>query len=247
MKKLNERLQRIADRLQDCETMADVGTDHGFLPVYLIESGRCSRAVATDISAPSLAKAARLGTERGIGEDRLVLRTGDGLCVLAPGEVDGVVLAGMGGTLMIQILEEDPAKSRTYHKFVLQPRSDAGPLRRWLLEHGYRIAAEDLVTEGKFLPQILTVIPPDQPMNGYEDLGAEGCPEDGDLYYEAPPWILRAEGPAGDFLNRILARQRRILEGLERAKETDTGRLRQVQDEIEYLQQLLKKLEEENG
>ena len=103
MIKLNDRLQIIAERLKDEKTMADIGTDHGFLPVFLLQSGQCDRVILADISVPSLAKAEENCRRYFTGEyeecaARAEFRAGDGLTVLKPGEVDAVVIAGVGGT-----------------------------------------------------------------------------------------------------------------------------------------------------
>ena len=112
MIKLNDRLQIIAERLKDEKTMADIGTDHGFLPVFLLQSGQCDQVILADISVPSLAKAEENCSRYFTGEyeecaARAEFRVGDGLTVLKPGEVDAVVIAGVGGKLITELLERD--------------------------------------------------------------------------------------------------------------------------------------------
>lgn len=154
--KLSERLQLIADEINKGETMADIGTDHGFLPLYLLESGKCPKAVMVDISSGSLKKAEDnckvLHPER-----QYDLRLGNGIDVLQDGEVDVVVIAGMGGLLIADILDWDLSKSRSIKRYILQPRNNVGRLRHWLAEKGFRISKESLVREGKFICEILTV------------------------------------------------------------------------------------------
>ena len=133
MIKLSERLQIIADRIEPAETMADIGTDHGFLPVFLRESGRCSKVIMTDISFPSLEKA-RANASRCSAQVQkgIEFRAGDGLHVISPGEVNAVVIAGMGGKLIRDIMSSDMDITCSVNKFVLQPRIGQGHLRRWL-------------------------------------------------------------------------------------------------------------------
>lgn len=154
--KLSDRLQLIADEINKGETMADIGTDHGFLPLYLMETGKCPHVVMADISAGSLKKAEdnckSLHPER-----EYDLRLGNGIDVLQDGEVDVVVLAGMGGLLIADILEWNLAKSRSIKRYILQPRNNVGRLRHWLAENGFIITKESLVREGKFICEILTV------------------------------------------------------------------------------------------
>ncbi|MDO4393340.1 MAG: class I SAM-dependent methyltransferase [Bacillota bacterium] len=241
MIKLSERLRIIADRMDNCKTMADIGTDHGFLPAYMIESGRCERAVAADISQPSLEKARQLCEERGI--TACEMRVGDGLDVLEPGEVEGVVIAGMGGTLIAEILDGGRSVSESLKRIVMQPRTASGELRKWLMDNGYRIVAEDVVYEGKFVPQIITAVPPGRPLDGMEDLSAAGVSGDGELYYEIPRWIIRGGGPIGEHVRRVMRRERNTLEGLMSAKIKDEARIREKQTEIKYLAELLESCE----
>ena len=163
--KLTDRLQMIADGIRAGETMADIGTDHGFLPIFLAESGICPHVIMTDISDGSLTKAEtdlRLAQGEGNAEleGRTELRLGDGLSVLKPGEVDVVVIAGMGGILMTEILGADPEKTGSFGRFILQPRNNPGRLRAFLLDRGFRITREQIVREHRFLCEIITAVPP---------------------------------------------------------------------------------------
>lgn len=162
--KLTDRLQMIADGIRAGETMADIGTDHGFLPIYLAESGICPHVIMTDISDGSLTKAEQdLRSAKTVSsselDGRTELRLGDGLSVLKPGEVDAVVIAGMGGILMTEILGADPEKARSFGRFILQPRNNPGRLRAFLLDRGFRITREQIVRERRFLCEIITAVP----------------------------------------------------------------------------------------
>lgn len=136
--------------------MADIGTDHGFLPLYLLETGKCPWAVMADISAGSLKKAEDNCRMLHPGRE-YDLRLGSGIDVLKDGEVDVAVIAGMGGLLIADILEWNLAKSRSIKRYILQPRNNAGRLRHWLADNGFTITKESLVREGKFICEILTV------------------------------------------------------------------------------------------
>lgn len=177
MIKLSDRLQRIAERIEHSKTMADIGTDHGFLPVYLLQHQICERAIAADVSEPSLDKAVQCGQTE-IPElyesGAFQTRAGDGLAVLKSGEVEAVVIAGMGGQLIRDIMEADLQHTCSFQRFILQPRSGQGFLRKWLVENGFRIIGEDVVTEGKFLPEIITVLSPDSASDGSSDGGSDG-------------------------------------------------------------------------
>ena len=167
--RLNERLDYIAEEIKWGETMADIGTDHGFLPIYLLSICKCPRVIMTDISPGSLKKAEEncLRFDPGREYD---LRLGNGIDVLADGEADVVVIAGMGGLLIADILDWNRKKSRSMGRFILQPRNNVGRLRHWLAANGFAIRKEGLVREGKFICEILTVekteMPAEAPVYG---------------------------------------------------------------------------------
>ena len=104
-KLMKERLKIIADSVNRGESMADIGTDHGFLPIFLLNEGICERAIATDISEAAIAKTREYSTDA-LKRGNLSLRCGSGIEVLEKGEVDIVVIAGMGGVLIAQILRK---------------------------------------------------------------------------------------------------------------------------------------------
>ena len=246
---LNERLLRIADRIENGETMADIGTDHGFLPIYLLETGISPKVIMTDISEPSLMKGRQNFNGRLSGmEDRADFRVGSGISVLAPEEVSTVVIAGMGGRLICDILSEDMEKTRSFKKFILQPRTKQGELRRWLLENGFAITHEDLVYEGAHIPEIITAVP----YRG--DAGAAALAAAGDaagdasatyegidkpaVFYDVPPWIKKATGPVEEFIERRLNTEKRKLERVMLSSVRNRELESRICDNIYYLKHL---------
>ena len=187
MIKLTPRLKTIADEIEKGETMADIGTDHGFLPLYLWEMGVCPHVIMADISKGSLSKAEE--NCRSLHPDTAFdLRLGSGIEVLDTGEVEAVVIAGMGGILMTGILGADIEKSWSFKKLVLQPRNRIGQLRWWLYNNGFCISNEKLVREGKYICEVLTVVPREIAVTG--DLGPD------DIEYEFPHKLI-------DFKNEL--------------------------------------------
>lgn len=161
MKQMSDRLACIAREIQKGETMVDIGTDHGFLPIYLYKSGISPRVIMTDISPNSLKKSIKNFNLYNIGDKggEVAFRCGDGLKLLAMGEADVLVMAGMGGVLMTEIMDHDIKKTRSFKKLILQPRSGIGKLRYWLFHNGFSIIKEQLVREGRFICEIMTVVP----------------------------------------------------------------------------------------
>lgn len=154
---LSKRLQAVADLVSPGGTVADVGTDHGYIPIYLIETGKSTKALAMDVNAGPLLRASEHIREHGLDE-QIETRQSDGVKKLQPGECDCVVIAGMGGGLAIKILEEGETVFRSLKEMVLQPQSEISKVRAYLNTHGYAIVAEDMVYEdGKFYPMMKVI------------------------------------------------------------------------------------------
>ena len=156
--RLSERMAALA-RLASGGAAADIGTDHGFVPIFMVQNGLCGRAVLSDINEGPLKKAEENIAASGLDHKLFDLRLGGGLSVLEDGEVDHVIIAGMGGELIASILGEDIRKSRSFKNFVLQPRTRAEVLRRWLDENGYAVTGEFLVRERGRICQIIRAVP----------------------------------------------------------------------------------------
>lgn len=152
--KLSKRLATIAALVPPGSRLADIGTDHAYLPVYLVTEGIVPFAVAGEVNRGPFVAAgealARVGLEKAVS-----LRFGDGLEVLAPGEVDTAVIAGMGGPTIVDILSARPAVTGTVARLILQPMQAAGVVRRWLAANGWRIVAEALVEEDGRLYEVI--------------------------------------------------------------------------------------------
>lgn len=201
---LGPRLRAIAALVPlGCRTLADIGTDHGYIPVSLLLEGRLDRAIAADIGAPPLDHARRTAGLYGVSE-RMDFRLGDGLAVVEPGEAEVIVIAGMGGDTIAGILAAAPW-SRDGPLLLLQPMSRAHELRRWLPERGYAVRAETLVQDKGVLYPILSAA------------GGTMAPAS-----EAQAWggfLLEGDPLWGRYLSDRILRLRRAAAGLERARD----------------------------
>ena len=154
MIQLSKRLQAVADLGKFGDTMADIGTDHGYIPIYLIQSKRIFHAVAMDIGKGPLLRAQEHIAKYQLGA-YIETRLSDGAKELCCGEVSSVVIAGMGGVLMQKILRDSEEVFRGVKEIILQPQSEIEQTRRFLLDNGYEILAEDMVLEdGKYYPMM---------------------------------------------------------------------------------------------
>lgn len=150
MQKISDRLIRVAELVPEGSRLADVGTDHGYVPIWLLEKGIIPSAIAMDVNRGPLLRA-RENRDRYGYQKVMELRLSNGLEKLRPGEADTVLIAGMGGPLMIQILEDGRENSQGVSAWVLQPQSEIPSVRRYLITHGFNIVDEImLIDEGKY-------------------------------------------------------------------------------------------------
>lgn len=147
---LSNRLETIASFVTEGFCVADIGTDHGYIPIYLTETGKCPKAFAMDVNKEPLSRAGQHIEESG-QSDRITCILSDGLNQLPTEEVDSVVIAGMGGDLVVKILENDAGKLSAVKELILSPQSHQEKVRHFLHDHGFRILNEEILREdGKY-------------------------------------------------------------------------------------------------
>lgn len=155
---ITDRLLAAANFIPAGKTFADIGTDHGYLPVYMCSRNALLHTIAADIGEGPLTAARQHAAAAGL-TGRIDCRLGDGLTCLAPGEVDGAVICGMGGPLMVRILSASPQVWKRMEFLVLQPQTDAAALRRFLYGEGWHLDAETLVMDSGRLYEIMRAVP----------------------------------------------------------------------------------------
>ena len=147
---LSKRLIKIASYVEPCKTVADIGTDHGYIPIYLVKNNICEKAIASDINKGPIEKAKTNVRFEGLSKSVECL-LGPGLKPINLGEVNGVIIAGMGGNLTRDIILEDIEKVKLYDFLILQPAQNPEVLREYLYNNSFEIINEDLIfDEGKF-------------------------------------------------------------------------------------------------
>ena len=221
---LPPRLAAVAALVPPGARLVDVGTDHGYLPLLLLEEGRVLSAIATDIAPGPLGRARQAAGERGTALD---CRLCDGLAAVSPEEADTVVIAGMGGETIAGILAAAPW-TREGRTLLLQPMSKAEKLRPWLTERGYAIHREVLVEDrGKLYPILLARgghPPPLSPQEVWAGLG-----RDEPLY----PRYLALQ----------IRRLRRAAAGLRRAGGPSAARLAALEEDLKALENVCREEE----
>ncbi len=147
---LSNRLKTIASFVTKGLCVADIGTDHGYIPIDLVKSGKCPKAFAMDVGKEPLSRA-RQHIKEMDAQDQITCILSDGLNQLPQTEVDSLVIAGMGGDLVVKILENDLEKLKEIKEMILSPQSHLEKVRHFLHDHGFLIAKEAMVKEdGKY-------------------------------------------------------------------------------------------------
>lgn len=151
---LSQRLKATINMVDSTESVADIGTDHGYVPICLIKYDRAKQVIAMDLREGPLSRA-REHVRLYQMEDRIKLRLSNGLEKISPHEINTLIISGMGGGLMLHILKAYPQVTKTIDTFVLQPQSQVRRVREELLGEGLIISKEDMVFEdGKYYPVI---------------------------------------------------------------------------------------------
>ena len=247
---LSLRLSAIADMVTDGNRLVDVGCDHGYLPVYLIQEKKIPSAIAMDVRTGPLSRAQEHIRQFGM-ENYIKTRLSDGLKELKPGEGDTLVIAGMGGPLMERILTDGKSVRDSFSELILQPQSDIPHFRRFIRSQGLEIVEEKMVEEdGKFYP-MMRVMPKEKASNAdnskenpyqgssteiRQSLEMEDIPYTLEEAFGA--YLLREKNPV---LYRYLLREARIrdeilkqLEGASKAEAVET-RILEVKEEARLI------------
>ena len=216
---MSRRMQKLASLVTEGNRLADVGTDHGYIPIALVQAGKIPSAIAMDVNRGPLARAEAHIREAGLAT-YIETRLSDGLRELGAEDADTVLIAGMGGMLILRILTEGTPHLSGVEELILQPQSDVYRVRDWLREHGYRVETEELVEEdGKYYPMMRAV------------RGQERRMEQAELYYgkaevQRSPEVLRS------YLETKLQEGQRILLKLEANGKEDTARAQEIKESM---------------
>jgi len=147
--KLDTRLKMAAEEVRQGKKVADIGTDHAYLPAYLIENNICPSAIAADIGKGPLENAKKVVSTSPLLSEKIQLRLSNGLEKISSDEADDIVIAGMGGILISEILTKAPWVKNENKRLILQPMSHAEDVRKYLCENGFEIIKEKASTDGK--------------------------------------------------------------------------------------------------
>lgn len=233
---LSKRLQGVVDLMPKSHTICDVGCDHGYVAITFIKEGIADKVIAMDVNAGPLEQAKKNAQLYGVS-DKLDFRLSDGLCKVTPGEAEAFLCAGMGGRLMIHIMEDGREVMAKMKGAVLQPQSELALVRKYIYDMGWHIAKEDMVFEadgtepdqGKYYPMM------------YIEPGKEELPDENALTYG--PLLLQGKHPVlMQYLGYSLRIKKELLERLQAQAVSEQARVRmeELQKEIVVIKEIQK-------
>lgn len=223
--RLTPRLQAIVDKVTRGHTVADIGTDHGYIPIYLIKNNISPKVIAGDINEGPLRNAQKQIAIAGL-HDRVITRLGNGLEILKQGEAETVIISGMGGSLIKDLLLNSLSIVESVKQIILQPMVAQAELRYWLSQHEFNIVDESLAREGNKYYEIMVV-----------ERGKMAI--DDEIYYIIGKKLLENNDPLlMEYAEMQLRKHKNILKGLE-DPQSNNARLKSLE-----FKKIVQKLEE---
>lgn len=225
---LSMRLERVAAHVPTGARLADIGSDHAYLPVALMRRGAIAAAVAGEVAATPFHAANRTVNDNGLAQ-HITVRLADGLAAIEPADaITAISLCGMGGETIRDILDSGKAHLNGRERLILQPNGGEQPLRQWLMDNGYQILHEELLRENRFYYEIIVAEPIETVTYTAEQ-----------LYFG--PLQMQARSP--DFLakwQRIVREKRKTLASLEQARQAvPEQKVQEIVQQVKWIDQLL--------
>lgn len=248
MIKLSERLLAIAACIDPGETVADIGTDHGLLPIFLYEQNKNPNVILCDLKPGPLEKAKK-NIDTYVPLFSPAVRQGDGLTVLDDHETDVVVIAGMGGELISSILGADIRKTNSFRKFILQPRTCSDKLRMFLFANDFTIIDECLAMERGRICEILTAIPGTRLSFDAAEKKAIIMLMERDLVFEINSLLLIKKDPYLEvFISKKIAKEKEIIRHIEEnGRNVGYLKAERAKKRIDTLETILRQVKKDIG
>ncbi|MFN3357756.1 MAG: tRNA (adenine(22)-N(1))-methyltransferase [Pseudomonas sp.] len=224
---LSTRLERVAEHVPHGARLADIGSDHAYLPVALLRRGAIEAAVAGEVATTPFQAAERTVRDNGL-EQQITVRLANGLAAIAPADrITAISLCGMGGETIRDILDAGKACLNGVERLILQPNGGEPPLRVWLMNNGYRIVSEELLRENRFFYEIIVAERAEPVLYSAEQ-----------LYFG--PLLMQARSPA--FLakwQRALRLRQKTLAGFAQAQTVPDAKRQAISRQIRWITALL--------
>ena len=226
---LSKRLNWIIEKLDKVEVIMDVGTDHGYIPIYLVKNNIAKKVIASDINKEPLKKAKINASLDGV-LDKIDLRLGGGLFPLNNKEANAVIIAGMGGNLIRDILENDLNKVKNLDYLILQPAQNPEVLRKYLYNNNYEILEEDICLDENKYYEIFKV-----KYKSGDYILLE------DIFYEISPTMLSKKLPLfKSYIENKIEKNKKVMEFIKDNTEHAIERKNELKEKNQKLEKLLK-------
>ncbi|QKV64113.1 tRNA (adenine(22)-N(1))-methyltransferase TrmK [Pseudomonas sp. 43A] len=225
---LSMRLERVAAHVPAGARLADIGSDHGYLPVALMRRGLIAAAVAGEVASTPFHAAERTVRENDL-QQHISVRLADGLAAIEPDDgITAITICGMGGETIRDILDSGKARLSGKERLILQPNGGEQPLRQWLMENGYRILSEELLRENRFHYEIIVA-----------ERAASVAYTDQELYFG--PLQMQARSP--EFLakwqHKLREKQKTLSQFARAQQAVPEAKVREITCQVEWIAQLL--------
>lgn len=227
---LSLRLQRVGAAVPAGARLADIGSDHAYLPVALMLKKKITFAVAGEVVKGPF-ESAKTQVEKSGLTDKIVVRLADGLEALQPADgITAITIAGMGGTLIRSILENGRVKKRINgtERLILQPNVGEKNVRHWLMEHGYTILHEEILEENQKIYEIIVAEKQDQ-SRGYSE----------QELFLGPFLMLEKSSVFRKKWQRELKQRENVLQQLRQAENLPKEKIREITQQIEWIKEVL--------
>ncbi len=222
------RLECIVSMVDKCQTVADIGTDHGYVAEMLLKTGICEKVIATDLNEGPLNRAIEHLSNFNL-KDKCDFRLGSGLTVLNEGEADAIIIAGMGGDLISNIIETSKEVAQNARQLILQPMTAVDSLRRYLAENGFRIIDENIVKE---FHHFYFIIKAKKGITNTDD----------SIYFEISKILIQKKEPIMiDYLKKVLHTNEKIIISLEKAHNVEYNvKIEKLKEKNKTIKELIK-------
>ena len=232
MQKISRRLETIANMLSEGDTIVDVGTDHAYLLIRLMQENKFGRAIGVDVHRGPFEAAVENVGASGF-ENSIEIRLGDGLGPVVPEEMDRVAIAGMGGHTICKILKEYPEKTARIHQLVLQPQSSPERVRQLLLDLGFGITGESLLKEDGRLYVVISA-----------ERGAALQEASWENLQIGPELLENGSLYLVEYMRDMLHHKQFVLNSIRQARSDEGDRIRGLEEEMERLRKLIEHYED---
>lgn len=225
---ISSRLDHVVEMIPDCDAVADIGTDHGYVLIALLKRRKIRRGIASDNKKKPLEKAMMNAREEGVAS-HLDFRLGSGFDTLTPGEVSGAVIAGMGGILIQELITSSPEIVQSLEFLLLQPAQNPEILRKFLYENNFSVLDEEIIKEDRRYYEYIMVKYDENKTCSLNNLSGYSV---GDILYRKKHPLME------DFLNDKIKELEVILSKIDLSSENARNRQIEINKKINELRRL---------